>query len=81
MICVREGKAYIEVEFYKSNKLFLKKQLMFTSMVLLTNGKWNLFNSNIIKVTRVAIHPYAISDNQIAKENYKLKLKFEELVK
>ena len=81
MICVREGKAYIEVEFYKSNKLFLKKQLMFTSMVLLTNGKWNLFNSNIIKVTRVALHHYAISDNQIAKENYKLKLQFEELVK
>jgi len=54
---------------------------MFTSMVLLTNGKRNLFNSNIIKVTRVALHPYAITDSQIAKENYKLKLLFEELVK
>ncbi|WP_295834584.1 hypothetical protein [uncultured Winogradskyella sp.] len=54
---------------------------MFTSMVLLTNGKWNLLNSNIIKVTGVASHPYAITDNQIAKENYKLKLLFEELVK
>ena len=81
MICVREGKAYIEVEVYKSNKLFLKKQLMFTSMVLITNRKWNLFNSNIIKVARDALHLYAITDNQIAKENYKLKLQFEELVK
>ena len=49
-------------------------------MAVILNGKGNLFNSDIIKVTAVALSPYPTSDNHIVKENYKLKLLFEELV-
>lgn len=80
VICVREGEANIEVEVYKSNELVSKKKLIFTSMVVLPSGKGNLFNSDFLKVTGAALHPYPITDNQILKENYKLKLLFEELV-
>ncbi|SHG76144.1 hypothetical protein [Winogradskyella jejuensis] len=80
VMCVVAGEAKVVVEVYKENKKLSTKNIVFTPTVFMPNKKGNLFDSEKIKVTGVELFPYPSADNQVPKEDYKLKLLLEELV-
>ncbi|WP_299114007.1 hypothetical protein [uncultured Winogradskyella sp.] len=80
VMCIVAGEAVVKVKIYKSGKRIIEKTLTFTPTVFLPNSKGNLYDTELLKVTGVALYPYPVADNQIQKENYSLKLLIEELV-
>ena len=79
-MCIVAGEAIVFLEIVKNNKKLTTKTLQFTPSLFLPNNKGNIFNSEFIKITGVELYPHPISDNNISKSDYKLKLIFEELL-
>lgn len=80
VMCLVAGEAEVVLEVYKNNKKLTTKGLQFTPTIYLPNTKGNIYNSEFIKITGVELYPHPISDNNISKSDYKLKLIFEELL-
>lgn len=80
VMCVVAGEANVVLELYKGNVKVSSNNLRFTPTIYLPHSKGNIYNSEFVKVTGVELFPHPISDNDMPKSDYKLKLLFEEIL-